>query len=334
MTTFPPNRRTLVALAALACALAALVGARPAPGDTVTPVVKLGPTTIVNGDAIVSGTIAAPNPTSATLTVNGHPLRIDVGGTFAGTVNLNGQRVLKLVVHTRAAGTTSTITIPLTTNIVGLGGVLSPQLLSGLERAGASIARPSGGFISVGGGPISVSGVVANRDELASLSVNGIDALSVLDPNGTFAISVPGTSREVTVVMTDRQGVSLETRYPAAAVVAYGPAANAIGIRIASVRYYTKRIRKTKRLRMVVKVKDRRGFVVRGARVTVRSVRSARVVGRAKVKRSNKKGQAGFVLRLRSKAFGKRLVMMATAKTPTAKASKRTSVRLPRRASR
>jgi hypothetical protein len=333
MTTFPPNRRTLIALAALACALAALVGARPAPGDTVTPVVKLGPTTIVNGDAIVSGTIAAPNPTSATLTVNGHPLGINVGGTFAGTVNLNGQSVLKLIVHTRAADATSTITIPLTTNIVGLGGVLSPQLLSGLERAGASIARPSGGFISVGGGPISVSGVVANRDELASLSVNGIDVLSVLDPNGTYAIPVPGTSREVTVLMTDRQGVSLETRYPAAAV-AYGPAANAIGIRIASVRYYTKGIRKTKRLRMVVKVKDRRGFVVRGARVTVRSVRSARVVGRAKVKRSNKRGQAAFVLRLRSKAFGKRLVMMATAKTPTAKASKRTSVRVPRRGHR
>ncbi len=333
MTTFPPNRRTLVALAALACALAALVGARPAPGDTVTPVVKLGPTTIVNGVAIVSGTIAAPNPSSATLTVNGHPLGINVGGTFAGTVNLNGQSVLKLVVHTAAADATSTITIPLTANLVGLGGVISPEVLFGLERAAASITRPVGGFISIGGQPISVSGGVANRDELVSLSVNGIDALSALSPDGTFAIPVPGTSREVTVLMTDRQGVSLETRYPAAAV-AYVQAANAIGIRIASVRYNTKGIRKTKRLRMVVTVKDRRGFLVRGARVTVRSVRSARVVGRAKVKRSNKKGQAGFVLGLRSKAFGKRLVMMATAKTPTAKASKRTSVRVPRRAHR
>jgi len=332
MTSFPPNRRTLVALAALACALAALVGARAAPGDTVTPVVKLGPTTIVNGVAIVSGTIAAP-PSSATLTVNGHPLGVDAGGTFAGTIDLNGQSALTFAVHDPAAGATNTVTIPLTTNLVGLGGVISPEVLSGLEEAGASIARPSGGFISVDGRPISVVGDVVSRDGLAGLSVNGIDALSALDRNGTFVITVPGTSREVTVLMTDKQGVSLETRYPAAAV-ASPSAANAIGIRIASVRYYTKGVRATKRLRMVVTVKDRRGLLVRGARVTVRSVRSARVVGRAKIKRSNKKGQTGFVLRLRSKAFGKRLVILATAKTPTAKASKRTSIRVPRRAHR
>jgi hypothetical protein len=333
MTTSPPNRRTLVAFAALACALAALIGARPAPGGAVTPVVKLGPTTILNGLAIVSGTIAVPNPSSATLTVNGHPLAVDAQGVFAGTVNLNGESALSLAVRTPAANEPTTITIPLSANLVGPGGVISPDVLSGLERAGASITNPIGGFISIGGRPISVGGVVASRGELAGLSINGIDALSVLNPNGTFVIPVPGTSREVTVLMTDRQGVTMETRYPAAAV-ANVSTANATGIRIASVRYYTKGVRTTKRLRMIVTVKDRRGLPVRGARVTVKSVRAARVVGRAKVKPSNKKGQTGFVIRLRSKAFGKRLVMMATAKTPTAKASKRTSVGLARRTHR
>ena len=330
MTTSPPNRRTFVALAALACALAALIGARAAPGEAVTPVVHLGPTTIANGLAVVSGTIAVPDPSSATLTVNGHPLGVNSDGSFAGTVNLNGESALSLAVQTPAASAPITITIPLTSNLVGFGGLISPDALSGLERAGTSIASPIGGFISVGGEPISVGGAVASRSELAALSINGIDALSALKPNGTFVIPVSGTSREVTVLMTDRQGVSMETRYPAA-IVANVSTANATGIRIASVRYYTKGVRKAKRLRMIVTVKDRRGLPVRGARVTVKSVRAARVAGRAKVKLSNKKGQTGFVVRLRSRALGKRLVMMATARTTTAKASKRTSVRLARR---
>jgi len=331
MTTFLPTRRTLVALAALACALAALVGARPAPGDVVTPVVTLGPTTILNGVATVSGTVAAPDPSSAQLTVNGQPLGLNAGGTFAGILNLNGQSALTLAVRNPANDEVSTITIPLTTNLVGPGGVISPEALSGLEQALASITRPIGGFVSVGGRPISVSGGVGNRDQLAGLSVNGIDALSALSPNGTFAVPVPGTSREVTVLMTDKQGVSLETRYPAAAL-AYVSAANAVGVKIAKIRYFTKGVKTTKRVRMVVTVKDQRGLLVHGARVTVKSTRSGRVVGPAKVKSSNTKGQTSFVLRLRSKAFGKRLVIMTTATTPSAKASKRTSVRVPRRA--
>src|SRR5207247_2590011 len=111
--------------------------------------------------------------------------------------------------------------------------------LSGLQQAAASVTKPIGGFVSVGGEPISVSGGVGNRDQLASLSVNGVDALSLLHPNGTFTIPVPGTSKEVTVLMSDKQGVSVETRYPA--VATYVSATNAVGVRISSIRYYTKR---------------------------------------------------------------------------------------------
>ena len=46
------------------------------------------------------------------------------------------------------------------------------------------------------------------------------------------------------------------------------------------------------------------------------------------------KGQTAFILRLRKNAFGKRFVLVATAKTPKAKASRRSSVRLPRLANR
>jgi hypothetical protein len=324
-----PTRRTLVALAALACALAALVGASPAPGDVVSPVVTLGPTTIANGVASVSGTITAPAASSAQLTVNGQPLGLNTGGTFAGVVNLNGQSALTLTVTNPATGEVSTISVPLTSNLIGPGGVISPSVLSAIEAAAASLTKPIGGFLSVGGQPISVSGGVGNRDQLAGLTVNGVDAMSALKPDGTFAVPIPGTSKEVTVLMTDRQGVSLETRYPVVSAT-YVTATNAVGVRIASVRFYAKRVKATKRVRVLVTVKDKRGLLVRGAKVNVRSTRASWVRGSAKVRSTNKKGQVQFFVRLRPKAFGKRFVIVTTAKTPKAKASKRSSVRLPR----
>ena len=327
------KRRTLAPLAALACSLLALVGASSAPGDTVNPVLTLGPTSIANGVASVSGTVTAPDASSSQLTVNGQPLGLNAGGSFAGTANLNGQSALSLAVLNPTNNEVSTVSIPLTSNLVGPGGVVSTDALDDLEQAAASITRPIDGFVSVGGQPIVIGGGVVNRDELAGMTVNGINALSGLLPNGTFAIPVPGTSREMTVLMTDRQGVSLETRYPVAAV-SYVTAANAVGVKIAKVRYFTKGVKKTKRVRMVVTIKDKRGVIVRGARVTVKSARTGRVVGAAKVKGTNKKGQTSFVLRMRSKAFGKRVVIVTTAKTPSAKASKRTSVRVPSRAHR
>jgi hypothetical protein len=46
------------------------------------------------------------------------------------------------------------------------------------------------------------------------------------------------------------------------------------------------------------------------------------------VKTSNKVGQAGFVLRVKPRMLGKRLVMVTVARTPTTKAAKTTSLRL------
>src|SRR5439155_2551251 len=175
-----PARRTLVALAATASVLAALVGAGAAPGDVVTPVVSLGPTTVANGVATVSGTVTAPAPSNAQLSINGQPVGLNADGTFAGIVNLNGQSTLSLAVRNPATGEASTTNVPLTTNLVGPGGVVSPTVLSDLEQAAGTITKPLGGFVSIGGQPISVSGGVGNGDGLASLSVNGIDALSLL----------------------------------------------------------------------------------------------------------------------------------------------------------
>lgn len=333
MTTFRPARRTLVALVVLASAFALLVGARPAPGDIVSPVIMLGPTTVANGVASVSGTVTTPWASSAQLAVNGQPLEVNAAGQFAGTVNLAGQSTLSLAADNPATGEVSIVNVPLTTNLVGAGGVIPPGVLSGLEQAAVAVTKPIGGFVSIGEKPIVIGGSVGDPDQLASLTVNGIDALSILAPNGTFTVPIPGTSKDVGVVLTDRQGVSLETSNPISRSTSVS-AANAVGVRITSIRYYAKKVRTTKRVRMLITVKDRRGLRIRGAKVTVKSVRTGRVIGRARIKSTTRQGQASFVLRLRPKAFGKRLVLVATAKTPKAKASKRTSIRLPQRANR
>jgi hypothetical protein len=334
MSSTHRKRRPLAALAAAAGAVVTLLAAGTAPAEIGSPVVTLGPTTVLNGVAVVSGTVATAQPSSAVLSINGQPVGINAAGQFSSILNLNGRSDLTLAVKDPATGQTNTISIPLTTNIVGPGGVILPGVLSGLEQAALSLTKPLGGFVSVGDKPLVVDGSVGNREQIASLKVNGVDALSLLHPKGAFSVPIPGTSKEVTVVMTDKQGVSQTIVSPVSRTEQSVSATQALGVRIASVRYLTKAIRKTKRLRMVVTVKDRRGLMIRGAVVTVRGAKARLIASGGRAKRSNRKGQVGYVLRLRKGAFGKRLVIVAAAKTPTANTTKRTSVRLPRLAAR
>lgn len=324
-----PTRRVLAGVAALASLAVALVGPTAAGAENVAPQIKLGPTTILNGVAVVSGRVSYP-ASSADLTVNGQPLELTVGGNFAGIVNLNGQSVLSLSLRNPASGESSTVTIPLNTNLVGLGGLLSPDALAALEQAAVTILKPVAGFVSVGDEPIEVSGGVGNGESLGGLSVNGVDVLSTLKPDGGFVVPIPGTTKEFSVFMADRQGVTLDTRYRTSRSSRTVSAADADGVRIAKVRYFAKRIKKTKRLRVVVTVRDRQNRLIHGAAVTLRSKRTDRILGRAFTKNSNLNGKVTFVLRVRRAAFGKRTTFVATAKTPSATVTKRTAVRLPR----
>src|SRR5439155_15165391 len=83
-------------------------------------------------------------------------------------------------------------------------------------------------------------------------------------------------------------------------------------------------------VRMVITVKDRRGLLIQGAKISVRSTKAGRLSHRPKLHLSGRKGRATFTLRLRQAAFGKRLIVVTLAKTPKAKATKRSSVSLPR----
>jgi hypothetical protein len=321
-------------------AVGALAAVAPsAPADVIRPAIVLGPTTVANGTAVVSGTVGLPR-SNADLTINGQPVGIDANGHFAGAVNLNGQSSLVLSVKNQLTGETMTTTIPLTTEILSLGGLLDLDVLSALEDAAVRILKPLGGFQIVDGKPLQVEGSVLNKDNLASLKVNGMDVLGQAGSDGTFATQLAGTTKLLTVSITDRQGVSQATvtpiehvASPATPAPALGRsvhARNAVGVRIASIRYRLTNIKRTKRLRVIVTVKDRRGLLVRNAAVGVRSARAGWIVRNPRAKRTNASGRSTFGLTVRNRSFGRRLVLRIVTKTPTARARKTSAVRLPR----
>jgi hypothetical protein len=325
------------AIVALASALVLLL-APPAEPQDAGPIVSLGPVSVANGTATLSGSLSGTPSAGYQLHVNGQPLGVNADGTFSGTVDLAGQSVLTLTARNPHSGETVTTQIPLSTNVVGPGGVIPGTILDALKRAGISLTIPPGGFVSLDGLPIGVEGRVADRDQLAALKVNGVDVLDKLQSNGTFSQMVPGSSREVSVTATDRQGVSQTTTFgvtPTSSVIstAAGPsvaAASADGIKITKIRYITKTVRAKKRFRMIVTVKDNRGRLIRNATIRVRPKLKRFVVGNQRTKKSSKIGQANFLVLIRKAALGRRLFMITVAQTPRAKAQKTTSVRLPK----
>jgi hypothetical protein len=296
--------------------------------------ITLGPTSVLNGTATVTGKVNETAPAGATVSINGAPLSVKADGTFAAVVNVAGRSSLGIQVTDPVSGETSSLSIPLNTNVVGPGGVIPPDVLRSLEQAAVSVLQPVGGFSILDGRPINVGGNVLDRDQLAGLTVNGKDVLGTLDSGGGFTVPIPGTSRTVTIIATDKRGVSTTTTYPvthqASAAGTTVAAAKAVGVRVASVRYVTKSFRKTKRVRMIVTVRDSLGRLVRGATVQVRGAPATRLVGRPKLKKTDKLGRASFLLKPHARAYGKRLFTVTTAKTPTAKAQRKTSVRVPK----
>jgi hypothetical protein len=325
------------ALAGVIAALALLALTTPsAPGEVLSPAVKLGPLVVANGTATVAGSIGVPS-SAVHLSINGQPLSIDAAGNFSGVVNLNGLSLLTFRLA-NSAGEITSVTIPLNSQILGPGGVIAPDILAALERAAVAILKPLEGFRIQDGLPLRVEGSVGDRGSLASLKVNGQDVLGLLGQDRIFTVQLPGTTKEVSVTATDSQGVSQTSTVPVLHTTSMFTtpagrsvaAAGAQGVRIAKIRYITRNVRRTKRMRMVITVKDRRGLLIRNATVSVRSRYARRIARNPRAKKTNRVGQAAFLLRARDRAFGRRLVMITVAKTPKAKASKASSVRIPR----
>jgi hypothetical protein len=310
-----------------ALTLVLVPGARPA---ALPQLLTLGPITVVNGAAILSGTVGRSGAGSE-VTVNGQRLGADAAGNFAGVVNLDGASTLDLSLSD-SAGHLVDFHVPLA--LAGPDGIIPASVVDAVEKAGATLLEPASGF--VGGEPMTVAGSVGDKGQLAALAVNGTDVLHTLDSGLAFSTPVPGTTKEIALTATDTKGVSETTHYQVLSSSVSRPlgttvaAKNALGLKIAKIQYRTRGLLRTKRVRMTVIVKDSRGLLVRGAKVTVRSKAAGRLTRRTQAKASGKLGRAIFVLRIKPRMLGRRLVMVTVARTPTTKAAKTTSVRLAR----
>jgi hypothetical protein len=189
--------------------LAAL--ATSAPAEVIKPVIALGPTTVRDGTAEVSGTVGAIGP-RVELTINGRRAAIDGEGRFAAQVK--AKNALRLALSDRPSGRVTTTTVPLASNVVSPRGLISPGVLWAVEEAGVMVLEPPGGFEVVDGRPVRIDGSVRNPGHLAALAVNGIDMLDRMGPGNGFTARLRGTSETVSITVTDLQGVSQTTVLP------------------------------------------------------------------------------------------------------------------------
>ena len=150
------------------------------------------------------------------------------------------------------------------------------------------------------------------------------------------------SSQNVTVVATDHQGVSETTTYSLTHVTSVietssgssVSAAGAYGIVVARVRLERHALVTHRRLGVSVLVKDRSGYLIRGAAVRLRGAPTKYLAnGTLRAGFTNRLGVERFVYRLRKRALTDRLprtlVLSVRASTPTAAARKLVRVRLP-----
>jgi len=300
--------------------------------------ITLEPISLANGTAVVTGSVGRDPDATGTLDVAGQPVGVDASGHFSTVVALDGQSTLVLTLDEGKGGVT-TIRIPVTLLQNGAKDVLDE-----LEAAGISLVVPSDGFQIVDGNIPTVSGHVLDRSNLAGLTVNGHDVLGLAGPNGGFSLPLPGgtSSRQATFVATDHRNVSQTTTYPTTTVTSViktssgtsVSAAGAHGVVIARIRFDRKGLLTQRRLGIVVTVKDRRGYLVRGAALHLmgRPVRYL-VNGANRAGFTNRVGVGRFAYRLQKQAFTstfpRRFSLTVRASTPRAAAKKIVRVRLP-----
>jgi hypothetical protein len=108
-------------------------------------------------------------------------------------------------------------------------------------------------------------------------------------------------------------------------------ASQASGLRIVRVRYLAAQAGMTKRLGVVVTLRDLKGRLVRHAIVSTSRVAGARTtVSGVRSTFTNRLGQARLAVPLSTPMLGKQLLLRITARTPSARALTIGSVRLPR----
>jgi hypothetical protein len=255
------------------------------------------------------------------VTVNGQPLAVNTSGTFAGTTNLNGAQAIALGISQPATAVATHYQIPLQGQTMVPGSVIDS-----LTQAGLSVLQPT----VTPGQPVTVSGSLADGSRLVGLGVNGVDALGQAQQGGSFTVQLPGNTGQVQVTATGANGTSevIDTPVFRPFSTSTVSARDAVGIRVAKIRYIRKGVLRTHRIRMVVTLRDARGRLIRGATIRV-TAKGHKLARRPQATRSGSRGRATIALRVKPSAYGKRLVTVTVARTPHATARKRSSVRVP-----
>ena len=237
--------------------------------------------------------------------------------------------------------------------------VLMLALVSDVSAARSLLEVPSPVPVSV---PISVPvdpvvvepgtvSVGVGGDPLVTIEAGAISVGSDPAPTNTSApepTSAPtpasGSGAGNPVAATDSQGVSKNNNsasLPASSVIDASSgqtvsAQGANGVRITKVTYITKNIHRTGRVTMIVTLKDRRGLLVRGAKVRIRGVArtTSLTLKGAQMQTTSKLGQATFSFKLDrrvrgARSAGKRFEVASIASTATASTSLVTSFAMP-----
>jgi hypothetical protein len=318
-----------VVLATLAVALAGAQSAR-----AISAPVLIDAVVVEDGVAVVTGFVDAE-----LVEVNGQIVEVAENGAFSARVDLTQNALITEVLN--APDETITIYVPIDV-LLATGG---EGVLNDLVDAGISVDRPTGGFKVVDGEMPIVEGRVLDDSNLESLAVNGVGALRRLGDDGLFSIDLgssrtSSTSREtVTFVATDRRGVSqtstfTPTRVTSTIATRAGTsvsAAGARGVRISKMVLDSRSLRSAKHVRVLVTVKDRRGYLIRGASLRLVATPSKHVAnGALRAGFTNRVGKAQFAFRIKASAFkGGLLTIAARASTPKSTATKKVALRLP-----
>jgi hypothetical protein len=304
----------LLVLAGLAACLAVAAPAARA----ADPLVSFGPVTVADGTARLSGNVSMSPALVADLMLNGKPVGVGSDGRFTANVDLHGKTAVAVSYTNPLTGQVTSLSVP----IADLAGLNLPQLPNTLD-----------------GGPVSFGGQILNRDQLAGLTVNGVDALSLVGPDGLLSIPLMEGVREVTTVLTDTHGNVTTSTFrvlelfttPAGTAIS---ARTASGIRFSSMLFFKKGAQRTHRLKLKVVVRDQNGYLVRGLKVTVKSVPGGKLRAGKYALKTGKAGRATFLVKPKARALGKKLTMKATAATALSKAQRTKSTTLPRRSGR
>ena len=317
----------------------------------------------VSASAGTALSVGASVNANVQVSVDGAPLTVGATGQFSASIDLGGQAAVDVSATSSVTGEIDTISIPTTsldanasvnatasldaagvsvllpvdgfTVVDGVGLDVSAQVtdasvLGQLQLNGTDLLGQVGASVS---GSASASGSASGSSSPDPVQSGG-GASAQAGASATVSADLPGTVGSVDLTVADESGVTETATFPVqhvssivrvnheSSVSAYG----ALGIRIASIRFDTKSVARSGRMKVDVLLRDRRRYLVRDAIVMLGPAANRASLAASYAAISNRAGRAMFTVPVPKSAFGKRLYLTVKARTPRSSAKRTTSV--------